>query len=156
VRLLKGVKANSTTAVAEPEPVRVIWGDEALQLSGWPAGYDFDSAMRRTDSFGSFILRFVQVCGVNPHQRDLRTIADLAGWRIRSSALSAPLLATVAVADSRDLQGPPISIGPYVVGHAPRGLGDRLPGGAYAACLGMFGEIIGAKVFVPDERSPRF
>lgn len=154
MRLLRGPKASVATVVEEPTPTRVIWGDEALQLAGWPAGYDFETALKRTDSFGSFILRFVQVCGVNPHQRDLAAIAELTGWAFRSTKLSAPVLATVAVADPRDLQGPPINVGPYAIGHAPRGLGDRLPGGAYAACLGMFGEIIGAKVFVPDERSP--
>lgn len=128
-------------------------GGRGLQLSGWPAGFDFERALQRTDSFGAFILRFIQVDGVNAHQRDLAAIAETTGWAPSSQVLSTPILAEVAAGEPRGLTGPSISIGPHLIGHAPRGLGDRLPAGAYAASLGMFGSIIGAKVFLPDERS---
>ncbi|MFM8896467.1 MAG: hypothetical protein ACKOE2_14150 [Actinomycetales bacterium] len=133
----------------------MIWGDEALLLTGWPAGFDFDSAILRTDTFGTFILRFIQVCGVNAHQRALTEIATQTGWNPRGGALSQPVLANLEGSDPRELIGPMISIGPHQIGHGPRGLGDRVPAGCYAACLGLFGDIIGAKVFLPDERSLR-
>lgn len=151
MRLLRGSRA-ATTVQALP-PMRLIWGDEALQLSGWPAGFDFERALQRTDAFGSFILRFVQVCAVQPHQRDLLAIAQTIDWTPGSKSPSAPVLATVGEGDPNGLIGPMINVGPHPIGNAPRGLEDRLPAGPYAATLGMFGDIMGAKVFLPDERS---
>lgn len=151
MRLLRGSRSAST-ADALP-PARLIWGDEALQLTGWPAGFDFEHALQRTDAFGSFILRFIQVCAVQAHQRDLLAIAEAIAWNPGSASPSAPVLTTVGGSTSDGLVGPAISAGPHHIGHAPRGLQQRLPSGPYAATLGMFGDIVGAKVFMPDERS---
>lgn len=152
MRLLRGSRSVPTPA-PPVTAVRVIWGDEALQLSGWPAGFDFEHALERTDAFGSFILRYVQVCAVHAHQRDLLAIAETVGWMPRSAVPSAPVLATVGGSEPGGLIGPAITVGPHAIGHAPRGLQGRLPAGAYAATLGMFGDIVGAKVFMPDQRS---
>ncbi len=153
MRWHRNSRSGSTAIVEDAIPARIISGDEALQLTGWPAGFDFERALQRTDSFGAFVLRFIQVDGVNAHQRDLAAIAETTDWAPSSQVLSRPVLAQVAACEPRELTGPAISIGPHHIGHAPRGLGDRLPAGSYAASLGMFGAIIGAKIFLPDERS---
>lgn len=145
-------RARHSQAVTVPDE-RVIWGEEALQLAGWPSGFDFERALQVTDAFRTYVLRFIQVCGVHAHQRELAAIAALTGWSPGSAPLSPPLLVGIRAADPDELIGPPASVGPHQIGYAPRGIGPRLPPGAYAGCLGAFGDIIGAKVFLPDERS---
>ncbi|MBU6243665.1 MAG: hypothetical protein KGP12_00480 [Actinomycetales bacterium] len=152
MRMLRGT-LGSTAVVVPLAPAHLIWGDEALQLTGWPAGFDFESAMRRTNSFGSFILKFIQVSSVGSHQRELQSIASAIDWHPRTGHESVPVLATVEHGDPRGATGPSIRVGPDRIGHAPRGSQDRMPVGAYAATIGRFGDILGAKVYLPDERS---
>ena len=152
MRMLRGTMG-SAAVVVPLAPAHLIWGDEALALTGWPPGFDFESAIRRTNSFGSFILKFIQVSSVGNHQRELQAISAEIGWDPRTGQESVPVLATVEHADARGLIGPAINVGPHRIGHAPRGSQDRMPIGAYAATLGRFGDIVGAKVYLPDERS---
>lgn len=152
MRILRGM-IGSAAVDDLPSPEPLICGDEALQLTGWPAGFDFESAMRRTNAFGSFILRYIQVSAVGGHQRELQTIAAAIHWNPRSEHESVPILATVEPAESRGGSGPSIRIGPHRIGHAPRGSEARMPAGTYAGTIGRFGDILGAKVYLPDEHS---
>lgn len=132
-------------------PTPIIAGDEALQLTGWPAGFDFDAALGRTDAFGRFILKYIQATAVAPHQRELRAIAEAIGWQAGPNRQSPPILATVTAADSRTTSAD-IRIGPHSVGSTPRGSAERIPAGSYAATLGSFGDILGLKVYLTQDR----